>query len=270
MAPFDSTVLSPKRPTYPLDKYGHPSPTLHLKSPRMIRSKYVNEEHAARVPFRANFSNATERHREEVEDKKVFVYDPPMVHDVYRQNTPPPRGEPNDYEVVIEPRKKDIGDKAGEGKKNRGNRLLRKKYNYLFKSLASNQPKKVTWKTMEKEKRKIETKKRSAPKIQLLSNKAERWKHPAVNTAFKREVDRQRKEREAYQDIDTIENEVGTPKTKKEGILRSPSRLDEEKRKEVLSSIRTRLLYNRFDWNSHGRFVPAHRPFNPRMYGNGK
>ena len=121
-----------------------------------------------------------------------------------------------------------------------------------------------------KRKRKIETKKRSAPKIQLLSNKAERWKHPAVNTAFKREVDRQRKEREAYQDIDTIENEVDTPKTKKEGILRSPSRLDEEKRKEVLSSIRTRLLYNRFDWNSHGRFVPAHRPFNPRMYGNGK
>ena len=55
---------------------------------------------------------------------------------------------------------------------------------------------------------------------------------------------------------------------KKKAEERPPSRLNEELREETLGKIRTKFVYNRFDWNASGRFVPSHHPFNPRLYSN--
>ena len=76
--------------------------------------------------------------------------------------------------------------------------------------------------------------------------------------------------------INTNFNKTQTLKTQeklrklkqKEDEDRPPSRLNEQLREETLSKIRTKFVYNRFDWNSSGRFVPSHHPFNPRLYSN--
>jgi|EP00945_MAST-04E_sp_MAST-4E-sp1_P008504 hypothetical protein len=268
---FDSSMLSPKRPRYPVDKNGYPSPTLNLKSPRMIRSKYTNDGDT-QVAFRGYFNNRTTRLREKVEDQKVFVYDPPRRHGIYRQNTPPPYTGPKDYDVVIEPKQQEddpAKDTNGPEKEVRGNRILRKKYNFLFlNTLKEGKPKAAT----AKEQRQFEKKKRNAPTVKVLSNKTERWRHPSVDKAYQLELEQQQQNGADY-GVSSGEAGGGTmtmasSSKKKAGHARPPSRLEEDKRSAALSQIRTRLLYNRFDWNGHGRFVPAHKPFNPRMYGN--
>lgn len=261
---FDSSILSPTRPSAEAVASRH----LGTPSPRKRRPRFV-QDHPDMQPFQATFVSASIRDRAERNDRELFVYSPPPLREVYRKITPPSARRSAKQSKAQSPRDTaEVDSKPAQ--KQKPHRLLRKKFAFLFERQGRVETPKLT----NAERRSFERKKRSARRVRVISNKHERWKHPGVDHAFRhwdgqQEVETQRALMEAHERERTADG--SSDETKKKDLLndgRPPSRLDEDLKNELLGKIRTHLVHNRFDWDSPGRFVPAHKPFNPRVYGN--